>query len=263
MIASVHHIQAWQKSFLFLLTAAATLIANHAFADTVTLTGSTTLNATIIAPHQHQIERATGHKLNVVPNKTTPGLIDLLQHKGDLAMLSTPFEAAVAFARQVFPELPYHHLRSFKIAETRVALAVHPSNPVRAMSREMLQRVLRGQVDNWQELGGNDTPIRLVMVRDGGGVRLTVENEVLGGGQVTARDPILVPNGARIVKIVEQEPGVLALSQLNLVKRFNLPELVLDKPIRQELNLVSLGEPTPAVKEVIEATKRIAALNGE
>jgi ABC-type phosphate transport system substrate-binding protein len=248
---------------LSLLAAAAALIVTHAHADSVRLTGSTTFNAALIAPHQQTIERATGHQLSIIPNKTISGLIDLLQHKADLAMLSTPLEPAVALARQMFPDLTYDHLRSFKVAETRVAFAVHPANPVRAVPVEMLRRVLSGQIDNWQELGGNDAPIRVVMVREGGGVKLTVENEVLGGGQVTARDPILVPNGPRIIKIVEQEQGALALAQFNLVKHFNLPELKLDRPIIQELNLVSLGEPTPAMKAVIEAVKRFAALEAE
>ena len=125
----------------------------------------------------------------------------------------------------------------------------------------MLKRVLRGEIENWKELGGSDLAIRLVMVREGGGVKLTVENELLQGERIKVHNPILLPNGPRIVRVVEQEAGALGLAQLNLAQRFNLPELQLERPLVQELALVTLGEPTPAVLAVID-TIRDAAKSG-
>ena len=122
----------------------------------------------------------------------------------------------------------------------------------------MLRAILRGVVVNWNELGGMDLPIRLVMVRDGGGVKLTVENELLGGDLVNAENAIPVANGERVVKVVEQEIGALGLMQFNLLQRYNLPELQLDRSILQELNFVTLGPPTPGMKAVIDATRELA-----
>jgi len=122
----------------------------------------------------------------------------------------------------------------------------------------MLRAILRGAVVNWNELGGMDLPIRLVMVRDGGGVKLTVENELLGGDLVNAENAIPVANGERVVKVVEQEIGALGLMQFNLLQRYNLPELQLDRSILQELNFVTLGPPTPGMKAVIDATRELA-----
>jgi hypothetical protein len=58
--------------------------------------------------------------------------------------------------------------------------------------------------------------------------------------------------------VVEQEQGALGLSQFNLVKRFNLPELQLEHGVTQELALVTLGEPTPALRAVINAMRDVA-----
>jgi ABC-type phosphate transport system substrate-binding protein len=242
-------------NYLVLLGAmtVALLAPNKTYADTIMLQGSTTFGAQILAPHQAKIELASGHRLNIITNKTTPGLIALLEGKADLAMVSTPLKSAIALARKTHPDLAYERLQSFFVTQTRVAIAVHASNPVRTIARESLRQVLRGKITNWRKLGGADLPIRLVMVRDGGGVKLTVEHALLGGDSVTAKDPILLSNGPRIVKVVEQEPGALGLAQLNLVKHFELPELALDHAVVQELNLVSLGDPTAAAKAVIDA----------
>jgi len=230
-------------------------------AETIRLQGSTTVTAQILQPFQNSIEAATGHKLDVVANKTTPGLIALLEGKTDVAMISSPLDGAVSLAKKTHPHLPYVALRSFALAHTRVVFAVHPDNPVRSLSTDMLKRVLRGEIENWKELGGSDLAIRLVMVREGGGVKLTVENELLQGERIKVHNPILLPNGPRIVRVVEQEAGALGLAQLNLAQRFNLPELQLERPLVQELALVTLGEPTPAVRAVID-TIRDAAKSG-
>lgn len=232
------------------------LIGNAA-AETVVLQGSTTFEAQILTPHKRLIEVASGHELQVIANKTTPGLLALLEGKADLAMISTPLEAAVRLARKDYPERPYEQLRSFLISQTRVAFGVHPSNPLRSISLDALRKVLAGQIENWSELGGADLPIRLVMVRDGGGVKLTVENEMLAGEPIKAKDPILVPNGPRIIRVVEQEPAALGLTQYNLVERFKLPELIPNRVVVQQLSLVTLGEPNPAAKAVIEAARNV------
>jgi phosphate transport system substrate-binding protein len=258
MILVRHRITANFGSLFALSLAAAALISGKAHADTITLMGSTTFNAQIIAPYQHAIELATGHQLNVIPNKSAPGVVDLLEKKGDLAMISTPLEVVVALASQTHPNLPYEQLKNFPVAQTRVAFAVHPDNPVRAISSETLRRVLHGEIENWSDLGGKRIPIRLVMVREGGGVKATVEDQLLGGEPVAAKNAILVPNGPRIIRIVEQEPGALGLSQFNLVRQARLPELSLGKVVVQELNLVALGEPSTAMKAVIDAAKDVA-----
>src|SRR5215203_5514729 len=101
-------------------------------------------------------------------------------------MISTTLKSAITSAQKTHPYLPYDRLQAFSITRTRVALAVHTLNPVRTVSLDTLRGVLRGRIVNWSELGGMDLPIRLVMVRNGGGVKLTVQNELLGGDLITA-----------------------------------------------------------------------------
>ena len=68
---------------------------------------------------------------------------------------------------------------------------------------------------------------------------------------------------SQVVKIVEQLPGALGLSQLSIVMKSNTVELKLDQPIEQHLDLITLGDPTPEMRKVITAAHLIAntALN--
>jgi hypothetical protein len=61
-----------------------------------------------------------------------------------------------------------------------------------------------------------------------------------------------------VLKIVEQEPGALGVSQLVLVRLHKFPEIVTPRPIEQVLSLVTLGPPSDAIKSVIDATRKFA-----
>ena len=43
-----------------------------------------------------------------------------------------------------------------------------------------------------------------------------------------------------------------------LVKQRGIPEIMLDKPLEQILTLVTVGDPTPAMRAVIDAIRSVA-----
>jgi len=50
----------------------------------------------------------------------------------------------------------------------------------------------------------------------------------------------------------------MGFGQLLLLKQRGIPELVTDRPIEQQLALVTFGDPTPAMRAVIDAARRAA-----
>jgi phosphate transport system substrate-binding protein len=236
------------------------LPAHVARADRFVLQGSTTFNDCIMSNYLSAIEQATNHTLVVIPTKTNLGLIALLEGQADFAMISTRIENEIGTLRQTNPDLPFDLLQTFNVSRTRMAFAVNPANSVRSTNIDMMRRVLSGEITNWRDLGGPDLAIKLVFVRDGGGVQTSVENQVLDGIPIRAPNPIRVQVGAQVLKIVEQEPGALGMSQLNLVERSHAVELSTNITIEQKLGLVTLGAPTPQMLEVINAVKHIAKL---
>jgi phosphate transport system substrate-binding protein len=249
----------WLASGAAGLALLASAMFGPAAAENLTIQGSTTFNTMLLASHRPAIEAASGHSLAVIPNKSSLGLVALMEGRADLAMISTSLQSEVAALRKQRAELPFAQLRTFTVSRTRVAFAIHPANPVRSADVESIKRVLRGEIDNWKMLGGPDLPLRVVMVRDGGGVTLTVENVLLRGDHLAARNPITVVMGSEVPKVVAREPGALGLAQLVEVQARKLPELVIDAEIEQQLNLVTLGNPSSAAWDVILAMQNVAA----
>jgi phosphate transport system substrate-binding protein len=231
--------------------------ASLALAETLVVQGSTTFNRRVMEPHQAAIETASGQRLAVIPNKSTPGLISLVEGRSHMAMISAPLHDAVTSLRKILPNCPSDRLRAFEILSTRIAIAVHASNPVRRASMSTIRKILLGEIKNWKQLGGSDLPIRVVLA-GGGGAMAVVDSVLLQGQPINLPTVIYVKTPVQLVQVIEQEPGALGFAQLSLVRQRGIPELATDYPLQTTLSFVTLGEPSPAMRSVIDATRRIA-----
>jgi phosphate transport system substrate-binding protein len=176
-----------------------------------------------------------------------------------MAMISAPLQSEIELIQKAMPGLPYNRLRTFEVSRTRVAIAVHASNPLRRASRDSITRILTGDINNWKAVGGPNIPVKIVLVSGGGGVTVAVETELLKGKSVSVPNVIYVKTPVQLVQVVEQEPAAIGFAQVALMRQRNVQEIVLDTPIEQQLSLVTFGEPTAAMSSVIKAAQRIAA----
>ena len=199
--------------------------AGFAAAATVSIQGSRGFSDDLITPHQVKIEALTGHKLSLMANTTVQGLLAVLKGEADLAMISAPLDSMVALLKKSRPDLPFHLLREFRVAEVRVAYPVNPANPVRSVSLAKLKQILNGQISNWRELGGPDLPIHVVSLPDGGGAKRVTEEMLLGGQRMTPRSEIIVKSGLEIIQTVAQDRGALGFAGASRVNASRLPEL--------------------------------------
>ena len=243
-------------SALVELTASATL--SQAVAETLVVQGSTTFGRLLMDPYKSAIEAESKHELTIIPNKSMPGMIALMEGRAHIAMISAPLASEIESLQKVMPGLAYDRLQAHEIQRTRISVALHPSNGGHKASLDQVRKILRGEITNWSTLGGRDRPIRVVMVGGGGGVTTVVESELLGGKSVRGSHIIYVKTPVQLVQIIEQEPGAIGFAQLALTRQKGLPELATDRPIEQVLSLVTMGDPTPAMKAVIDASRRIA-----
>jgi phosphate transport system substrate-binding protein len=228
-------------------------------AATLTIQGSSTFSTNILTPNQAAIEAVSGQSLKIVSIRSDIGLLRLLARQAEFAVISTSLQNAIGALRPNNPDLPYDRLMAFPVSQLRVAFTVHPDNPVRKASMQFLRRALSGEAVSWKELGGPDLPIRVAYVQTGGGVTLCVASQLLDGRPFTPANPIRVAFGSQVVKVVEQEPRALGVAQLGLVHEHQLPELVTDRVIEQELSLVTLGEPTAEQQSVIDAVRKVVS----
>jgi phosphate transport system substrate-binding protein len=249
------------RRLLFAIAAfqlAVAAIEPSAAADTLIVQGSTTFNRRVMEPFKAAIEAKSGQELTAIPNKSTPGMVALMEGRAHMAMISAPLESEVSKLKKIMPGLDYDRLRAFQISSTRVSFVINPANPVRKVSLEQLRKIHTGAITNWSQIGGKPGLIRVVLVGGGGGLTVAVETELLDGHAASNPNVLYVKTPVQLVAIVEQEPNALGAAQLSLAKQKGLPELATtDGVIEQTLSLVTLGEPTPAMQAVIDAARQI------
>ena len=217
--------------------------------------GSVTFHDRILDPNLQRIEDQSGAKLTVIPNKSIWGLIALLEGRADMAMISGGLTGEIEAAKELQPSLPFDQLKPFEIARSRVAFVVHPSNPLKSLPLATVKKILLGDVRNWKDIGGPDLPIRVVATQNGGGTVIAVRSQVLAGAEISATDAVRLESARHVLKVVEQEPGAFGVAQLGLSLKSAVAIVETDTPVEQVLSLVTLGDPQPSVKAVIDATR--------
>jgi phosphate transport system substrate-binding protein len=171
--------------------------------------------------------------------------------------VSASLDSEVGKLRKAMPGLDYDRLKPFEISSTRVAFIVHPSNSVRKASLEQIKKILTGEITDWAALGGKPETIRVITVGGGGGVVTTVESELLGGHAIHGPNILYVRTALQLIQIIEQTPNAFGMAQLSLARQKGLPEIVTEQPVEQSLSLITQGEPTAAMKAVIDATRQV------
>src|SRR5579863_9699865 len=200
----MHHFR-----FLFAFATTLALAAHAAQAQsaggpTFIVQGSTTFTHRVMEPYQSAIEKAAGVKLTVVPSKSSLGLLALFEKRGDFAMISGPLDNETGELKSSHPSLDFRRLKIFEVTNTRMAFAVNKVNPVNAVTDDKMRQILLGAITNWHDVGGPDEPIRIVMVRGGGGVQASIEDEFLHGKHITAPNPVVVQISSQVIKVTEQ-----------------------------------------------------------
>jgi phosphate transport system substrate-binding protein len=210
----------------------------------------------LVAPHQAEIELASGRQIVVTGNGSQRGLADLMAGKAQIAMISAPLKLEVERINATQPGLlDLARLKAHVVGEAHVGFAVHPNNPVRHLSRDALIDVLLGKIQNWREVGGLDQRIIIVTAQPGDGLRTMVEDTLLPG-RALAKDALAMTNATQIAKIVAQVPGaigIVAAARLDPA----VAEIKQDAALTNPLILVTLGDGTPPVRQVIDAVAKI------
>ena len=100
--------------------------------------------------NQHPEARVT-----VTGGGTGVGISALMDHTTDIAMASRP----IKFSEKMKVKAAGEDLAEVPIAYDALAVVVHPSNPVKQLTRQQLEDIFRGKINNWKQVGGDDRKI--------------------------------------------------------------------------------------------------------
>src|SRR5918992_4718793 len=92
--------------------------SSQSFADTVIIQGSTTFARRIMEPHKATIEQDSKHEITLIPNKSLPGLIALIEGRAQMSMISSSLKSEITALEKVMPGLDYERLQAHEIDTT-------------------------------------------------------------------------------------------------------------------------------------------------
>lgn len=230
-------------------------LATSAVASGVSVSGSTTVASAIMQTHQAEIEERSGLSLEIVANGSSRGVVDLIEGRSAIAMISAPLDVTIQKIKKKSPDLLNDaNLVGHEIGRTVVAFVTHPTNPVKSLTLAQVSAILSGSVTNWNEVGGVDMPIVVVAETSGGGVRSLVESQLLDGEAVAA-ELREFPNATQVPTVSLQLPNALGIAGFDAASTAGVPILSTDATISQPLILVTLGDPNEHAARVIEASR--------
>ncbi len=226
-------------------------------ADTIRLAGATTVLNVVVTPHRAAVEKSTGHTLEINANATGRGLVDLSDGKADAAMVSEPMDIALVAAEAAGKKLDGSKLQMHELRKDEIVFIVNAANPVTKLTHAQLADIHTGKITNWKQVGGKDLPITVYSDALTGGTRAMIKKVVMNNVDYAPSVKSLTAV-ARIADLVPgDESGIGALGK-GFVKSGSKVRIVETPKIERPLAIVTVGEPQPKVKQVIEALRTAA-----
>lgn len=245
-----------------LASGAAACCALAAGAQTLEISGSTSVVKALVQPNVAAIREATGVAVSFHAMPAGRGMIALFEGKAGMAAVSEGLEASVASARQAMAESGIEapvpaNLVYQEVGRERVAVYLHKDNPVVSLSQAQLRDLFSGKVRNWKELGGPDLPVKIFLSSAGSATRSIMQRQVLGGGAF-APSAAEFRTGLAAMEEVGKERGGIAASGLTLLDHAKTPNIKVAQTaaIERPHGFVTVGPPGEPARKVLDFLRR-------
>jgi len=165
----------------------------------ITVMGATSLLPFLRAVAPVYMREVPGTTVHVSGGGSLAGLLAAAAGRVDLGASDLPPEAA---------GIPAGSLRAVGLGRLAVVPIINREAGVGALSRAELRAVLAGRVSNWQELGGHDAKVVVVVRPRGSGARWVMARDVMRGWAFSPDAVVQLSNGA-VWRTVADTPGAI------------------------------------------------------
>jgi len=176
----------------------------HAAGKAITIKGSTTVLPVAQAAAEVFMEKNPGVNISVQGGGSGVGISSLLDKTTDIATSSRkikPEEINKATASGVNPN-------EIAIALDGIAVIVHPTNSVKALTKAQIKDIYTGKTSNWSQLGGKNAKIVVVNRDTSSGTYEAFELLALNKEKVRP-DALTSASNQAVGQIVAQTPGAI------------------------------------------------------
>jgi len=212
--------------------------------------GSTSIQPFAEMLAQEFNDQTTDFVVDVQGGGSTAGLQAAANRVADIGMCSRSLKDTEKF-------------NAIVIARDGLAIVVHPSNPLTALTRPQIRKIFAGELTNWNHLGADNRPIRLITREEGSGTREAFTKLVMGNSRISRKALTQESNGS-VKELVRYDPAAVAYMSLGLVGA-ELKALHVDgfAPTAAEVNanryplvrpflFVTQGPPSPKAQRFID-----------
>ena len=162
--------------------------ASNKNAITISISGSTSVGPLMEKIQEKYEEENSNVILEIQQNGSGAGIKDVISGISEIGMSS----------RELKDE-EKESVQGTTVAYDGIALLVNPDNPVKNISLEDVKKIYTGEVTNWKELGGDDTPIVVVSREEGSGTRDAFQ-EIVGYESEELLKDATISDGSGAVK---------------------------------------------------------------
>jgi len=144
--------------------------------------------------------------VNVQAGGSTAGIQASMNHTVDIGMSS----------RELKPE--EKSLHEIVICYDGIAIAVHPTNPIRSLQMNQVKGIFSGKISNWKDLGWIDRKIDAVTREEGSGTRGAFEELVMKKEEIDEGIMVQDSNGS-VKEVLATDPYAIGYLSMGTVDR--------------------------------------------
>ena len=245
-----------------LMTVIAVGLAMPAFAEKVVIEGSTTVLPVAQKAAEVFMKANPDADISVRGGGSGVGIASIIDGTcdiGDASRAVKPSELEKASKKG-------RNLKAHVIAMDGISHIVHPSNPVKDLTREQIKKMYTTRAANWKEFGGPDLKI-VVISRDSASGTFEAFSELVLDKKKVRPDAIMQASNQGIASIVARTPGAIGYVGLGYltpsVKAIGVDGIMPTKesvlrnkyPITRPLFMYTNGKPEGTIKKFIDFLK--------
>ncbi|NJD38173.1 MAG: hypothetical protein FIA89_07590 [Geobacter sp.] len=229
--------------------AALALPMSASAAEEVTVATGTTFIDKIFNPIKPQLATA-GLSVKIVFSDLVAALKNIESGNADLAGQSLSFENWIKEAEaRGYTLKDKAALTPYVVAEEETVVIVNAANGVDTLTKEQLQGLFSGKIQNWKDVGGKDLPVLVVWPRIAAGPTATFSSQIMAGNTIT-KEILDVASVNDTVDAVMANPEAISIVNAEKVKAGS--KRITTTPIKRPLTLLTKGAPTPKVKKLLD-----------
>jgi len=238
----------------------ANLASSTVIAETLEVSGSTTVQERIFVHAAAALKSATGLDIKFLPVGSGKGLMALADGKVPVSATSETLKDTVESAKKAAKDIDKTftepaNLVFHEISRDAIVVIVNKENSVTSLTKAQLKDLNTGKIKNWKEVGGPDLPVRVISSHAGSATRAVFQKQIMDGAEYASGFAEIRTTKEEIIAVSKEKGGIGAVSEAffavnaGKAKTVNAPEIV------RPLALITVGQPKPDVQKVIDYFK--------